>query len=348
MRLTEKAMAAVRVGHQLSMFADSTYAEQYLHDLPKMREDLEVIGVEGTSLPASAEEFRERPFDAFMACKRALEADRVQLGGDGYALPFFILQFMLYRAVKHSALGIEWEDERTLISAALYDLDLDAEEAQVQKLIQEETLWIQSELDESDATVRAGDVMHAWARLSNRILHLWREVQAQGAKDLPAIGIEYVPQYSCFISYSFADEAFCKQLYDRLKLAGIQVWFASHDMKGGKKIRDQVQDAIGAYDKLLLVLSDASMGSNWVDHELYTAFHREKDEGNQVLFPIRIVSFEALRQWQAFDADTGRDLAREIREYFIPDFSGWEDKEKFNEAFSQLVDSLRKSEQKDR
>ena len=66
--------------------------------------------------------------------------------------------------------------------------------------------------------------------------------------------------------------------------------------------------------------------------------------GLKVLFPIRIVSFEALRHWQAFDADTGRDLAREIREYFIPDFSDWKDEAQFDEAFSQLVDSLRKSE----
>jgi hypothetical protein len=337
-------MAAVRLGHQLSMFADSTYTEQYVRDLPQMREDLAVLGVEDTLLPESAEEFRERPFDAFMAGKRALEADRGRLGGDGFALPFFTLQFMLYRAVKHSALGLEWEDERTLISVALYDLNLEAEEAQVQKLIRKETLWIQSAVDEDDVRVRAGDVMHAWARLSNRILNLWREAEAQRAKDLPPIEIEHVPQYSCFVSYSFADEEFCKQLHERLKLAGIQVWFASHDMTGGKKIRDQVQDAIGSYDKLLLVLSEASMGSNWVEHELYTAFHREKDEGRQVLFPIRIVSFEALRQWQAFDADTGRDLAREIREYFIPDFSEWEDEAKFEEAFSQLVDSLRKSE----
>ena len=137
-------------------------------------------------------------------------------------------------------------------------------------------------------------------------------------------------------------------MYERLKLAGIQVWFASHDMKGGKKARDQVHDAIGTYDKLLLVLSEASMGSNWVNHELYTAFHREKEEGKQILFPIRITSFEALSDWQAFDADTGRDLAREIREYFILDFSEWEDEAKFDGALSQLVNSLRKSDEEGR
>jgi hypothetical protein len=32
-----------------------------------------------------------------------------------------------------------------------------------------------------------------------------------------------------------------------------------------------------------------------------------------VLFPISLVSFEELREWRCFDADTGKDSAREIR-----------------------------------
>jgi hypothetical protein len=340
MRPTEKALVALTLGHKLAMFADSAFAEDYVEDLPQMRKDLAAIGVEGTLLPATAEEFRERQFDAFQAGAAALKENRANLGGDVYALPFFFLSFMLYRAVRSSALGIEWEDERALISGALSDLNLEAEETQVQGLIQRETLWIQSE------KVHAADIVRAWGRLLYRVLELWQKARAHAAQDLPPIGIDYVPLYSCFISYSFADEAFCKKLYERLKLAGIQVWFASHDMKGGEKIRDQVRGAIGTYDKLLLVLSAASISSNWVNDELYTAFRREKNEGNQVLFPIRIASFEALRQWQAFDADTGRDLAREVREYFIPDFSDWANKEKFDKAISQLLDSLRRSEQK--
>ena len=153
------------------------------------------------------------------------------------------------------------------------------------------------------------------------------------------------PGYSCFISFSFADEAFGNRLYERLRQEGVQVWFAPHDMKGGQKIRAQVTAAIGTYDKLLLVLSESSIRSNWVDDELYTAFHREKNERRKVLFPIRLVPYDALRQWQAFDADTGRDLAREIREYFIPDFSNWKDDAAFDAAMDQLLASLRKSDE---
>jgi hypothetical protein len=44
-------------------------------------------------------------------------------------------------------------------------------------------------------------------------------------------------------------------------------------------------------------------------------------EKRQVLFPIRLVPFEAIKQWKCFDGDTGKDMAREIREYFVPDLS---------------------------
>jgi len=44
-----------------------------------------------------------------------------------------------------------------------------------------------------------------------------------------------------------------------------------------------------------------------------------------VLFPIRLVPFETIRDWSAFDSEIGKDMAVEIREYHIPDFSNWKD-----------------------
>ena len=44
-----------------------------------------------------------------------------------------------------------------------------------------------------------------------------------------------------------------------------------------------------------------------------------------------------MRQWECFDADTGRDLAKEIREYFIPDFANWKNHAKYQKTFKQLL-----------
>ncbi|HEY5176794.1 MAG TPA: hypothetical protein VII95_14635 [Terriglobales bacterium] len=60
------------------------------------------------------------------------------------------------------------------------------------------------------------------------------------------------------------------------------------------------------------------MSSNWVKTEIANAREREKREGKQLLFPITLVPFEAIKQWKLFDADIGMDSAREIRGVLHP------------------------------
>ena len=52
---------------------------------------------------------------------------------------------------------------------------------------------------------------------------------------------------------------------------------------------------------------------------------RPNSGGETCQLAIVFVAFETLRDWECFDGDTGKDSAREIREYFIPDFSNWKD-----------------------
>ncbi len=160
------------------------------------------------------------------------------------------------------------------------------------------------------------------------------------AKSLVGQTIEY---YSCFISYSSKDQEFCDQLYQRMKTENLRVWYAPEDMKGGERIYTQIDEAIGLFDKLIIVLSEASLNSNWVRVEIQRALKRERTEGRRVLFPIMLVDYGVLRNWELVTSD-GTDLAEEIREYFIPDFSGWKDYDQFTAAFKRLVDDLRKSE----
>jgi hypothetical protein len=149
------------------------------------------------------------------------------------------------------------------------------------------------------------------------------------------------PTCSCFISYSHMDEPFAQKLYGRLREAGLDVWYAAEDMQAGKKIHEQINQAIGSHDKLLLVLSGHSMGSEWVITEVRRARRHEVREGRRMLFPIRLVGFDQIRDWECFDADTGKDLAVEVREYFIPDFSRWKEGTAFEKALVRLLNDLR-------
>ena len=147
--------------------------------------------------------------------------------------------------------------------------------------------------------------------------------------------------YSCFISYSHRDHNFCQTLCAHLNASGIKTWFSPKDIKGGGIIHEQVEEAIRLYDKMIVVLSTESMNSSWVEEEIITALTRQDREGRTILFPISIVPFDDVRQWKCMDADSGRDLAREIRRFYVPEFVRWADEKSFNEALYGLIEALR-------
>ena len=166
---------------------------------------------------------------------------------------------------------------------------------------------------------------------------------------LPDILIDYLPSlltqpiqfYSCFISYSSKNEDFAQRLHADLQSKGVRCWFAPKDIKGGRKLHEQIGEAIRLYEKLLLVLSEHSMNSEWVKTEIAKARQREVREKRQVLFPVRLVDIKTIEQWECFDADIGKDTAKEIREYYIPDFSNWKNHDAYQQAFDRLLQDLK-------
>ena len=142
------------------------------------------------------------------------------------------------------------------------------------------------------------------------------------------------------------DQDFAKKLQARMRQENLQVWFAPEDMPGGAKLHEEIDRAIQIHDRLLVVLSEHSMNSEWVATEVRKALKRERKEKRRVLFPIRLVPFEAIEEWELFDADSKKDLAVEIREYFIPDFTNWKDHDAFEAGFKRLLDDLKADEPK--
>jgi hypothetical protein len=155
---------------------------------------------------------------------------------------------------------------------------------------------------------------------------------------LVGTGIEF---YSLFISYSTKDQAFADRLYADLQAKGVRCWFAPHDLLAGKKTHRQIDEAIRMYDKLLLILSPASMESEWVRTEIAIARKREKEQKKEVLFPIALCPFKRIQEWEYFDSDIGKDSAREIREYHIPIFTKWKtDQNAYQTEFDKLLKAL--------
>jgi hypothetical protein len=164
---------------------------------------------------------------------------------------------------------------------------------------------------------------------------------------LPSIFGEMDPIqfHSCFISYSHQDEDFAERLHSRMRDEGLRVWFAPEDIRGGQMIHDQLDRAIQVHDRLLLVLSEHSISSKWVEIEIVRALETGKREGRQKLFPIRLVDIKTIKAWRCPDPDTGEDLAREVRKCHIPDFTKWKDHDAFEAGFARLLRDLQAEEQ---
>jgi hypothetical protein len=105
-------------------------------------------------------------------------------------------------------------------------------------------------------------------------------------RSLTAKPIEF---YSCFISHSTRDKDFADRICADLQANGVRCWFAPHDVQGGRKLHEQIDEAIRVHEKLLLILSPDSMSSEWVKTEIAKARKREVRDQARVLFPVRLV-----------------------------------------------------------
>jgi len=144
--------------------------------------------------------------------------------------------------------------------------------------------------------------------------------------------------YSCFISYSSKDQDFAERLYNDLQGKGVRCWFAPEDLDIGDKIRHRIDESIRLYDKLLLVLSEYSIASNWVAYEVEQVLNKEPEGIPNVLYPIRLDN--TVMQSKARWADDIR------RTRHIGDFTHWTNHDDYQKAFSRLLRALKAEAQK--
>jgi len=150
---------------------------------------------------------------------------------------------------------------------------------------------------------------------------------------LPSLLNEAIQFYSCFISYSSKDQTFAERLHADLQNKGVRCWFAPHDMRIGAKLIDALDEGIRLRDKVLLILSEAAIASDWVEGEVTRALEEERTRKNVVLFPVRID--DAVMQ-------TSEAWARLLRgQRHIGDFTRWKEHDSYQKSFERLVRDLR-------
>jgi TIR domain/Pentapeptide repeats (8 copies) len=150
---------------------------------------------------------------------------------------------------------------------------------------------------------------------------------------LPSLLNEPIQFYSCFISYASRDQAFADRLHADLQNKRVRCWYAPEDMKIGDEFRSRIDASIHVHERLLLILSEHSIKSRWVQKEIETAFEKEAKENRLVLFPIRLD--DAVMQ---IDMGWAADIRRQRH---IGDFTQWKTHEAYQQALTRLLRDLK-------
>jgi hypothetical protein len=158
---------------------------------------------------------------------------------------------------------------------------------------------------------------------------------------LPDVLLEYLPSLlnqpiqfnSCFISYSTKDRDFAERLYADLQNKGVRCWFAPEDLRIGDRFRQRIDEAIRIHDRLLLILSNHSVQSDWVREEVEACLEREHQEKQTFLFPVRLddAVMETDQAW----------AASVRRQRHIGDFRKWKDYDSYTKALDRLLKDLK-------
>lgn len=149
--------------------------------------------------------------------------------------------------------------------------------------------------------------------------------------------MEPIQFYSCFISHSSRDAEFAMQLHNDLRSNNVPCWFAPEDLKIGDRLRPAFDEAIHVHDKLMVIISENSVKSTWVEKEVGTAFEKERQQNRIVLFPIRLDDI-VMNTTQAWAADIRRTR-------HIGDFRDCKNSTSYKKSFDRLLRDLKAESQ---
>lgn len=125
-----------------------------------------------------------------------------------------------------------------------------------------------------------------------------------------------------FISYSHEDKVFVDKLAAYLVKAKAHVWVDRWELHVGDSIISKIQDAIQQSSALIVVLSKASVASEWCKKELNAGLIRELEEKRVVVLPVLLEDCE---------------VPLFLREKMYADF-----KASFDEGLKQVLEAIAK------
>jgi uncharacterized protein YjbI with pentapeptide repeats len=141
-------------------------------------------------------------------------------------------------------------------------------------------------------------------------------------------------RYSIFISCCKEDVSFAQKIYMDLQDNGIRCWYLPEIIKEKQEIIKGFQNIISTEDRLLLIISENSNKTDWLEHKVKNGFLAdEKYRNDTFLYPI-LLDGSLIRErgnWAKFILNSNE----------IGDFTNWKDPDSYKKALDKLLKHLR-------
>jgi hypothetical protein len=98
-------------------------------------------------------------------------------------------------------------------------------------------------------------------------------------------GIMRNKEFDIFVSYSHTDRSLVEQIAKELKRHHILLWYDGWQMKPGDVLRKRILHGIENADYFLVLISEHSLKSSWVDYELNSAMIDEIEKAQVRVIP---------------------------------------------------------------
>lgn len=139
----------------------------------------------------------------------------------------------------------------------------------------------------------------------------------------------------CFISYAVEDERLVERIDSDLQRRDIRCWYFRKHAVVGRMLKQDIEETIDSYERVILVCSEAALTSPEVLKEVELAARKEDKTGEPVLVPITLDDY-VFGDWR-------HRRKQRVVEKTICDFSGWRRASRYDASFEKPFRALHDS-----
>lgn len=141
-----------------------------------------------------------------------------------------------------------------------------------------------SEIDDLIANILA----HTAERLKQGEQLAFVRQQNDGKTELSVLDFELLTKPQVYLSYTMRDIEIAKMIAIRLREDGFEPWLAHEQIRPGDRWVDKIVDGIKKSQWVLLLLSENTSSSEWIEQEIDYVFQLESQLGRRLLLPVLI------------------------------------------------------------